>query len=245
MTVEILDALAKRVNAEHGLAVDAATASVVHAIRAGEALIEARSRVVPGGWHKWMAENVAASEKVCKQYMRIARHKDAVEGFDSITAAASFITATITGPAREARNQEGEARRAHARELRESGMSFKEIADLYGVAERTARWWLAPVAKRKEVNRRNARYYQEAMRALKAKRRESLVRSKGGDVAKAYSQVRLLAQTLAAAAASEGNAEAKVALGSALRKLYGVEEQICRAAGVTTVIETTRDRLAA
>jgi hypothetical protein len=50
-----------------------AESAVQHGIRAGEALIEAKSLLDHGAWLPWLAANVGFSERTAQAYMRVAR----------------------------------------------------------------------------------------------------------------------------------------------------------------------------
>jgi hypothetical protein len=54
-----LGTLAETVNREHELVLEAGTAMVAHAIKAGEALLKAKELVGHGGWERWLVENIA------------------------------------------------------------------------------------------------------------------------------------------------------------------------------------------
>jgi hypothetical protein len=65
--------IADRINAAHVECEKSLRASVEHAIRAGELLLEAKRTVGHGEWIKWLAENVKFSDRLAQAYMRLAR----------------------------------------------------------------------------------------------------------------------------------------------------------------------------
>jgi hypothetical protein len=71
--------LAGRINEEHRACEATLRAGLVHAIRAGELLIEARALVPHGEWLPWLAGNFAGSERTAQGYMRVAREWPAVQ----------------------------------------------------------------------------------------------------------------------------------------------------------------------
>jgi Protein of unknown function (DUF3102) len=65
--------LAARIRAEHKAASKALKASVVHAIKAGELLLEAKRTVAHGEWLGWLQANCEIPERTAQAYMRLAR----------------------------------------------------------------------------------------------------------------------------------------------------------------------------
>lgn len=64
--------LADIANREHRLAFDSFVGVVEHAIRAGEALNEAKSLLQHGEWLPWLADNFKGHENTARNYMRLA-----------------------------------------------------------------------------------------------------------------------------------------------------------------------------
>ena len=52
--------------------------AIEHAIRAGEALIQAKQLVEHGQWLPWLRDNCKMSERTAQNYMRVARNQDAL-----------------------------------------------------------------------------------------------------------------------------------------------------------------------
>lgn len=68
-----LPVLAAEINAAHKGVEDAAKLAAENAIKAGEALIEAKSLLKHGEWRHWIQENCAFSERTAQLYMKIVR----------------------------------------------------------------------------------------------------------------------------------------------------------------------------
>jgi hypothetical protein len=73
-----LSDLAQTANREHELAREHGLAMVEHAIRAGEALLEAKAQVKHGEWLPWLDANFDASERTARGYMAIASNRQRV-----------------------------------------------------------------------------------------------------------------------------------------------------------------------
>jgi hypothetical protein len=78
-----LKAIATDINEEHRLAVGAARRSLEHARRAGDLLIEVKSRLPHGEWLPWLVANCEFSERSAQGYMRLAREWDTVSRWAS------------------------------------------------------------------------------------------------------------------------------------------------------------------
>jgi hypothetical protein len=68
--------IAELIRAEHGEVAVALQRSIVHAITAGELLIEAKAHLRHGQWEPWLAENCAIPARTARHYMRLAKNKD-------------------------------------------------------------------------------------------------------------------------------------------------------------------------
>jgi Protein of unknown function (DUF3102) len=72
-----LPVLAADIRAERALHVAAVEASIEHAIKCGELLIEAKAMLNKHGeWLPWLHEHCELSERTAQRYMRIARNKN-------------------------------------------------------------------------------------------------------------------------------------------------------------------------
>jgi len=73
-----LDQLADIANQEHGLALQAYGSTVEHAFRAGQALAEAKKRVIHGEWLPWLEVNFDGSARTAQGYMLVATNPQRV-----------------------------------------------------------------------------------------------------------------------------------------------------------------------
>jgi hypothetical protein len=69
----MLATLSSQINAEHAEAERSLRASVEHAIRAGELLLQAKCEIGHGNWTGWLQENITFSDRLAQAYMRLAR----------------------------------------------------------------------------------------------------------------------------------------------------------------------------
>jgi hypothetical protein len=65
--------LAARIQDEHQAAASALRQGVLHAIAAGELLLEAKAQLKHGGWLDWLKANCEIPERTVQAYMRLAR----------------------------------------------------------------------------------------------------------------------------------------------------------------------------
>lgn len=68
-----LTTLVDEINAEHRSCDEALREGLRHALRAGELLTEAKSRVQHGEWGQWLEENFEGSSRTAQGYMKVAR----------------------------------------------------------------------------------------------------------------------------------------------------------------------------
>lgn len=79
-----------KINDEHRASEHAARASVEHAIKCGEMLLDEKARAGHGRWLRWLADNFEGSEDKAQRYMRLAGHKDAI--IDPNTAGLRYLS---------------------------------------------------------------------------------------------------------------------------------------------------------
>jgi hypothetical protein len=82
-----LDQLAVAIRGEHEACEAAMTATVRHAIRAGDLLIDAKAQVRHGEWIGWLAENFDGHRNLASSYMRLAANAQRVVHLDSVRQA--------------------------------------------------------------------------------------------------------------------------------------------------------------
>src|SRR5450759_4251886 len=71
--------LAARIRTYHQATVAALRTSVIHAMAAGELLIEAKAQVGHGHWLPWLAKNCAISERTAQLYTKLAKNRATIE----------------------------------------------------------------------------------------------------------------------------------------------------------------------
>ncbi|MGF1470301.1 MAG: DUF3102 domain-containing protein [Rubrobacteraceae bacterium] len=75
-----LTTLANEINAEHRACDDALRTGLNHAVRAGELLNRAKSRIKHGSWGQWLEDNFEGSSRTAQAYMKVAREVPTLEG---------------------------------------------------------------------------------------------------------------------------------------------------------------------
>jgi hypothetical protein len=71
--------LAARIRAEHEATATALKDSVMHAMAAGDLLIEAKAQVPHGSWLPWLRDHCTISERTAQLYMRVAKNRTTIE----------------------------------------------------------------------------------------------------------------------------------------------------------------------
>lgn len=82
-----LVAVASEINKEHRLCEEAAGKAVSHAIRCGELLTAAKSKIPHGHWGAWLSENFEGSVRTAQVYMRLANNREAIEAVKTQSSA--------------------------------------------------------------------------------------------------------------------------------------------------------------
>jgi Protein of unknown function (DUF3102) len=136
-----LPVLAAEIMREHAEARRAAQMSVEHAIKAGEALLEAKKALGHGKWLPWLSDNCAMSERTAQLYMRLAKRKAKLENRDvadlTIRGAIKAITDERTDAQKAfALQAENEALRLELEWLRELLESNPQLPVLGFIIER-------------------------------------------------------------------------------------------------------------
>lgn len=237
--VPTLSSLAYDANVELA-AIDANDAdSLQRAIRAGEYLNQAKTLCPLGQWQTWTAENLACSRAMAIIYMRIARHKSEVAGFKTINAAKAWLIdvygdSGVRGDNNSQRTDLVIAREAKARELRDSGMLLREIADELGIAQSTVSTLLNRAHYQKRARENAARRRKEAATAKKALARENeraAVKRCGGQPEVIYTSI--LKACESAGRMIEETPERKAAADAILVDLYRAKDKILALIGTS------------
>lgn len=235
-----LDELAATARHEHQLAEGSALGLLHHAIACGEALNSARSLVAPGDWMDWCETNVAEIHfSSIVKYCRLARHRDYLEPRINDGTLRSRASAHIS--LRGIGHQHG-ASIVHAalrldvsterlRQLKDKGLTHRQIADEVGLSTRTISERFNPAARKKRIARATQRR-REARRvrdALAQKERDNAVRKKGGVAADLYAAMRRHAVTAHGLIADSDDTEFCEEMRSVLSAIHSAEDAIVRA----------------
>jgi hypothetical protein len=221
-----LDELADGARREEEQAIQDGLSAIRHFIRAGAFLLEARSRFAHGEWIPWLEQNWDSSITLAQVYMRLARNREllALEQPRTLSEAQRLISG-FTRPQLDPRMVE------RIRELREAGMSFRDIGESVGMHRDTVRRYADP--KVMERDRQRAKRKTKAYhRAVAQERRERDVREAGGEIAKAYALVRKALQACELASGEDQSRERRQAIRSAMASLYGAEDQLVAASRI-------------
>jgi hypothetical protein len=76
--------LAARINAEHEATGAALKRGYVHAVTAGELLVEAKAKIPHGQWLSWLAANCTVKPRTATLYMRLFRCRPAIEEIGNV-----------------------------------------------------------------------------------------------------------------------------------------------------------------
>ncbi len=228
-TLSTIDELAVEVRAEHARALASASAVVVHAIRCGELLLKAKARIPHGHWRRWVAEKVLADGlrwSSVNAYMRFARHQAILR--DGRPTTPEDATRLLHGHA-DARLDPGV--RDQARELRDEGMTYDQIAEQLAISKGCA--WRLTNPHSYAANRRKKRNESiAAKRALGIRERDAAVQRRGGSLAQGYALIRRAAQELDRALAAADSDERQHIV-TAIGRLHRAEDSIgCAVRGV-------------
>ena len=221
-----------RVIAEEDEAVRTSAASMIHhAIRAGEALLEAKKQVPRGQFQQWLIENFHSNPDAqwasahLYAYMRIARHKDYVleSGVSTLADARRILSAAhkTQGNGHVLLDLDEDV----IRMVRQGKLTQKEAAERLGVSAPTIRNRLDGGRR----NREKGQKLREARKALAREQREARIRKAGGAIAESYALVRRALQELDRAHAEAADREVRAAIGAAIARLHSAEDQIAKA----------------
>jgi len=106
-----LDTLAQKINEEHNAYKEGFGNALGHAIKAGEALTEAKSKCDHGQWGKWLNDNFEFCEKTAQNYMRVYKERDRLQNRNdvadlSLRGAVAQLTKTKKEPEGSSRSSE-------------------------------------------------------------------------------------------------------------------------------------------
>lgn len=232
------DELAEVFNREHASTVSSAQATIMHAIRAGEALLAAKEQTPPGQWTRWLDQVFAASPETANVYMRCAHSQAAIlanPDIQSISHARRFLREA--GMVRVAHGSQGrgvivtEALREEARALSCEGLTIAAIANQLGYGISTVHGWLHPesIPARRARLRRSKIQRAETKRAMRDSDRERSIRKVDGPCSEAYSLNRKLGQQLQRAITAAESVDLKNALSIAFDAHIRLNDAIWKA----------------
>lgn len=187
--------------------------ALVHMIRCGEALIEARRQVPVGEFHAWLDASLPnRSERHWRRCVQAAANKDmllASEGASTHTAFDRILVGQGVAGRGGRPSLYDEVMHREARRLRSEGEPLSTIARELDVSETTVRRWVDPDAHErvKAAKARSARMKTAAKKALEREERAREATARGDHHGKAYEFYRKLAQELDHALADSRGAE--------------------------------------
>lgn len=236
-----LDELAARVNSEHalvGASIQAASErlswGLLHGIRSGEALLNARERVQVGYWEEWVSENTELSMASVQKYTRWATYKTQILSSeqplssDTIGSYLRGLPSCYVPTVRTARPPEviQEVKR-----LARQGLKPAEIAELVDMTQGAVRYHIDPAMRsRKRAMQAERRRRQSAERkALAEKEKADAIRKAGGNISAAYSYIRKALAELDAALGDATDTEVRTALRAAIAGAHKAEDYIGKA----------------
>lgn len=219
-----LPELARGIEQEHQLVVQAGTSMIEHAIKAGEMLVEAKAKVEHGEWERWLLQNFPDRHpKTHRLYMRLATHQKIVRELNP--ARLSDAHALLAG-----RPQKAHAAtvKDEARELRKRGLTYQQIADQLGVSTYAVQ---ASINPKYDENRRRRRQQETAAgrRALHRSERDRAFKAKGGALAEAYSLLRRALQEADRALETAKDRDVKAAVRTAITRMHLAEDELTKA----------------
>lgn len=238
-----LDELAATINREHEAVVGALESALVHAIRAGEALMLAQRACPSGSWLRWIHENFGGRQAVANGYMRLAENKDAIYARFGPEATQKEALLYLRGLPRNGAwatsRRLPEGLREEVLRLHAEGMANVTIARLLDLYPSTVARWINPdLARRDYENRkRKAAERRAAQEALRQKEREQAikraVRKAGVATQEAWTMAERMQDVLAQAQRETEDREARRALSKAGEHHRKMRDEIVRALGVS------------
>ncbi len=223
--------LADTINSEHHQAADAVTTALVHAIRAGEALIQARERVPGGTWQAWVDAELDLSPWATHTYIRLATYSTHLQGHPSLSIGEALNHLRGLPPSAGFKVFPDEMR-DRIKRMHSDGAGPTEIAELFGISRGAVRKivdreYSARESRRSMAHKRRSRAARRALREKEAREsRQAAVKRAGGSIADAYSNVRKLAAAIERAADEADGRSLADTLRRLNRQVFEVEDAI-------------------
>lgn len=237
--------LGEVINREHEAALAAAYSSLMHAIRAGEALHAAREQVPRGEWETWIADNCPQVTRMARNYIRLAVYRNRIpEEIEEASKALMYLRGLPatdgTGPA-----VHPPAVREEALRLVADGVSLREAGRMLGIGRNcVARWVREQTGGPAHGHTKRDRGVRAALlrrklaeQALREKARDrairQAVRKAGAATAEAWAMAERMQNVLGQAHRESTDPEARRALSLAGEHYRKMRDEIVRALGVT------------
>ena len=231
------------------VAEQAAEPWIAHAVRTGEALIEARKRIPRGEWYHWLKSETEINPDSAGKYIRVATYRaelpsDPAGGRNEVLALLSGLP-NATPLDMYSDEVKVEVRRLHA-----EGLSAKDIRQkVGGVSLTTIREWTDPEYRKQRLQQANERrraakarrrahaeMTEKARLALEAQqerqRRDAAAKRAGGDISEVYSLLRKLTAAVERAAVGSVDRGHAKTLRSANHQLFRIEDDVVKILGV-------------
>lgn len=217
------------VKREHEACQAAVETTLDHAIRAGEVLSRIRDILKPRGeWQRWIEEEFPRDRSTAYTYLRIYQHQGKLPPRVGRVTEADMLLRGLPdidgGPPRKRITDD---RKDEARELRDQGRSYKEIAKALGVSVSTVYNWF---------NDHQGKHQREARAALKQSRQQKkinkAVRKHGGAIAEAYAMAERMQDVIAQAHTEAKEPQARRSLQRATEYHHAMRDFIVKALGV-------------
>lgn len=223
-----LAALGEILRREHELALRAGFEMIVHSVRAGDVLLEVRSRVQAGEWEGWLESNFPQTPRHAQKLMRLARHAEKVLSHQPKTMGEAL--ALVADPKRS--RGELNLAREEAKHLRREGRTWKEIGTELGVDPKTAYYYVEETAYRahlKQLAQKRRQLLKVGKREIAHREKAKIAKAAGGGIAEAYSLVRKALEALQEETSQTSEPDAKRAIKTAMNNLYAAEDAVIRA----------------
>lgn len=215
-----LDELAERANGGHRSVLRALKTTLDIALQVGDLLWEIRARV-GDEWKDWADAHIEFSKSTRSNYMRLSHYRDHIPAgeVEVHRAVRSLRGLPYLGDVGSGSFRHPPETVAYAQHLySDKGWTKKAIARELDVSDSVVAAWVDPAYREKRAAdlKRWQRRRREAARALKEKQereeRDRLARERGGNLGKAYDQVRKLQPVIDAAIAEGLTVEARALL---------------------------------
>lgn len=210
------------------------TDAVVHAIRAGDALLVMKSKYAGNAdWTSWLDENFPPGRFQAEKFMRLAFYQEHLVGVPNVTMhnARFLIQGLPPLPRTTHRFVISKETQSEIRQLVKRGVPKAEVARMMDIHPESVTRLTDPDAARKLKDKKKR--YQARRRAEKKalddKNRVEAAKRAGGSLGKSYSLVRQAAAEIDRAIADADSQEVRSALRAALTGIHRAEDYVGKA----------------